>query len=557
MILSLDIQNFALIDKLHIDFKAGFSVITGETGAGKSILLGAVGLLLGRRAEVKDLKKGANRCVVEAHFCLTAYPWLKDFFVANELDYEAQDTILRREIQATGKSRAFINDTPVSLTLMRELGEQLIDIHSQHQNLMLHKENYQLEVLDTIAQNHTLVQEYQSTYREYKQLSAELESVTIEAQKGKAEQDYLVYQLNQLEEANLIPGEEESLKQESEVLLHAEEIKGGLYRAAQRLNGEEENAIQLIKNALQELQNLSRVSTHSEELAARTDSCLIELKDIASEIEALAEEIEYNPQRLEEVNARLDIIYSLEQKHRVGTVEELLNLAESFRTQLGRITSFEERIEELSKQQKLQYAVLIELAAKLTKVRIKGGAALENELCERLAPLGMPYVKFKVEITPRREPEVSGMDRITFLFTANKNADLQAVASVASGGEIARLMLCLKAMLAKVSKMPTLIFDEIDTGVSGEIAARMADIMQEMAHSMQVISITHLPQIAARGAMHYYVYKDEQGDATASHIRQLTQEERIQELAQMLSGAMVTEAALNNAKDLLKVYGTE
>jgi len=557
MIRSLDIQNFALIDKLHIDFKAGFSVITGETGAGKSILLGAVGLLLGRRAEVRDLKKGATRCVVEAHFGLTAYPWLEDFFVANELDYEAQDTILRREIQATGKSRAFINDTPVSLTLMRELGEQLIDIHSQHQNLMLHKENYQLEVLDTIAQNQTLVQEYQSTFREYKQLSTELESVTMEAQKGKAEQDYLVYQLNQLEEANLIAGEEDSLKQESEILLHAEEIKGGLYRAAQRLNGEEENAIHLIKNALQELQNLSRVSTHSEELAARTDSCLIELKDIASEIEALAEEIEYNPQRLEEVNARLDIIYSLEQKHRVGTVEELLNLAESFRAQLGRITSFEERIEELSKQQKLQYAVLIELAAKLTKVRIKGGAALENELCERLAPLGMPHVQFKVEITPRREPEVSGMDRITFLFTANKNADLQAVASVASGGEIARLMLCLKAMLAKVSKMPTLIFDEIDTGVSGEIAARMADIMQEMAHSMQVISITHLPQIAARGAVHYYVYKDEQGDATASHIRQLTQEERIQELAQMLSGAMVTEAALNNAKDLLKVYGTE
>ncbi len=557
MLQSLYIQNFALIEALDIEFGKGFSVITGETGAGKSIMLGAIGLLMGQRADARSIKKGASRCTVEGHFNISEDPHLADFFLHNELEYDKSECILRRELQQNGKSRAFINDTPVSLALMKELGEQLIDIHSQHQNLLLHKEDYQLEVLDLLSHTGELLQHYKMQYASYRDVSTRLAALQEEAEKSRADEDYLTFQLTQLDEATLKAGEEKSLHEESEVLSHASEIKEGLYRAGSLLEGGEGGVLSALKEAYSQLSNLTKVYAPAEELSNRIDSCYIELKDVAAEIEAATEQVEYNPARLEEVNDRLNLIYTLEQKHHVQTVEELLALAEDFRARLSTITSYDEHIAALSTEKDTLYKELLRIGGKLTESRKAGSVALEKELCSRLAPLGMPHVRFLAEITPRQEPGTSGCDRIRFLFNANKNGELQEVASVASGGEIARVMLVLKAMMASVSRMPTLIFDEIDTGVSGEIASRMAQIMQQMGEKMQVISITHLAQIAAGGAAHYFVYKQDGEESTSSHIRQLTPEERILELAHILSGATVTDAALTHAKELLKEYGTK
>ena len=552
MLRSLYIQNYALIEKLDISFGAGFSVITGETGAGKSIILGAIGLLLGQRAEVKAIRQGASKCVIEARFDISAYG-MEPFFEDNELEYE-EECILRREVYASGKSRAFINDTPASLVQMKELGEQLIDVHSQHQNLLLNKEGFQLNVLDILSHNDEQLSAYQSLYREWKQAQQELADLIAHAEQNKADEDYIRFQLEQLEEANLSAGEQEELEQETDTLSHAEEIKAGLFRVGQLLTSDEGGLLAGLKESLNTMLGLQKVYSPATELAERLESTYIELKDVSQEVSSQEEDVEFNPDRLEEVNDRLNLIYTLQQKHRATTVEELLALAEEYAAKLAAITSYDERIGELTTLCDTLYNKVRKQAAVLTKARTGAAREVEKQMASRLVPLGMPNVRFQVEMGIRKEPGVHGEDTVNFLFSANKNGSLQNISSVASGGEIARVMLSIKAMIAGAVKLPTIVFDEIDTGVSGEIADRMADIMQEMGEQdRQVISITHLPQIAARGCAHYKVYKQDNETETNSHIRRLADEERVEEIAHMLSGATLTEAALNNAKVLLGI----
>ncbi|WP_044270663.1 DNA repair protein RecN [Bacteroides timonensis] len=552
MLRSLYIQNYALIEKLDISFGAGFSVITGETGAGKSIILGAIGLLLGQRAEVKAIRQGASKCVIEARFDISAYG-MEPFFEDNELEYE-EECILRREVYASGKSRAFINDTPASLVQMKELGEQLIDVHSQHQNLLLNKEGFQLNVLDILSHNDEQLSAYQSLYREWKQAQQELADLIARAEQNKADEDYIRFQLEQLEEANLSAGEQEELEQETDMLSHAEEIKAGLFRVGQLLTSDEGGLLAGLKESLNTMLGLQKVYSPATELAERLESTYIELKDVSQEVSSQEEDVEFNPDRLEEVNDRLNLIYTLQQKHRATTVEELLALAEEYAAKLAAITSYDERIGELTTLCDTLYNKMRKQAAVLTKARTSAAREVEKQMASRLVPLGMPNVRFQVEMGIRKEPGVHGEDTVNFLFSANKNGSLQNISSVASGGEIARVMLSIKAMIAGAVKLPTIVFDEIDTGVSGEIADRMADIMQEMGEQdRQVISITHLPQIAARGCAHYKVYKQDNETETNSHIRRLADEERVEEIAHMLSGATLTEAALNNAKALLGI----
>lgn len=551
MLRSLYIQNYALIDKLDISFETGFSVITGETGAGKSIILGAIGLLLGQRADVKAIRRGASKCVIEARFDISAYG-MRPFFEENELEYDEEECILRREVQASGKSRAFINDTPASLAQVKELGEQLIDVHSQHQNLLLNKEGFQLNVLDILAHNDAAIEKYHTCYHEWKKIERELAELTALADKSRSDEDFIRFQLEQLEEAQLVEGEQDELEQESEVLSHSEEIKAGLYRIEQSFFSDEGSLLSYLKDNLNILNSLQKVYQPAKELAERMESAYIELKDISQEVSSQGESVEFNPVRLEEVNDRLNLIYSLQQKHRVQTLEELMALAEEYRVKLSDITSYDERIEELTARKEEQYNLVKQQAAVLTKARVAAAREVEKQLAARLVPLGMPNVRFQVEMGMKKEPGMQGEDTVNFLFSANKNGTLQNISSVASGGEIARVMLSIKAMIAGAVKLPTIVFDEIDTGVSGEIADRMADMMQEMGdRNRQVISITHLPQIAARGRAHYKVYKKDSDTETNSHIRRLTDEERVEEIAHMLSGATLTEAALSNAKSLL------
>lgn len=552
MLRSLYIQNYALIEKLDIGFDSGFSVITGETGAGKSIILGAIGLLLGQRADVKSIRKGASKCIIEARFDVSAYG-MQPFFEANELEYE-DECILRRELYASGKSRAFINDTPASLVQMKELGELLIDVHSQHQNLLLNKEGFQLNVLDLLAHDEAELTAYQKLYNNWRQARQDLEALVARAEQSRADEDYIRFQLEQLEEANLTDGEQEELEQEAEMLTHAEDIKAGLYRAGQALNADEGGVLEALKDCQNTMMGLRSVFAPAGELADRLDSVYIELKDISQEVADKEEEVEFNPARLDEVNARLNLIYSLQQKHRVDTVKALLSLQENYALQLSAITSSDEDIARLEAQVKELFSQVTAQAQVLTEARTRAAREVERQMAARLVPLGMPNVRFQVEMGVRKEPGVHGADTVNFLFSANKNGVLQNISSVASGGEIARVMLSVKAMIAGAVKLPTIVFDEIDTGVSGEIADRMADIMQEMGdNDRQVISITHLPQIAARGRAHYKVYKEDNEVETNSHIRRLTDDERVEELAHMLSGATLTEAALNNARALLKL----
>lgn len=551
MLQAIYIQNYALIDKLDIDFTPGFSVITGETGAGKSIILGAIGLLLGQRADVKAIKKGATKCIVEARFRIATYG-LEEFFTENDIEYDEEECILRREVSANGKSRAFINDTPASLSQMKILGEKLIDVHSQHQNLLLNKEGFQLNILDILAQDEQQLTDYQQSYREYKQVCHDLEDFIAQAEKSRQDEDYIRFQLEQLEEANLQAGEQISLEQEAETLSHAEDILAGLYKAGQLMDGDENGTLALTKECIQTLQNVSKVYPPAQEWLERLDSCYIELKDLAREISGSQEAVEFNPARLDFVNERLNLIYTLQQKHHVKSVEELIALTADYRMRLDAITSFDERIAALRNRQQELYQTVLQKAEVLTEVRTRSARYIESQMESLLVPLGMPNVRFAVELSPRKEPDAKGMDSVTFLFSANKNGTLQNVASIASGGEIARVMLSLKAMIAGAVKLPTIIFDEIDTGVSGSIAEKMALIMQDMGRqNRQVISITHLPQIAARGIAHYKVYKEDTETGTNSHIRRLSDEERVQEIAHMLSGATLTEAAMNNARALL------
>ena len=552
MLQSLYIQNYALIDTLDICFDTGFSVITGETGAGKSIILGAIGLLLGQRADSKAIKNGANRCIVEARFNISEYR-MEAFFQENDLEYDKDECILRRELLASGKSRAFINDVPASLTQMKELGEKLIDVHSQHQNLLLNKEGFQLGVIDLVAQNEKVLLDYKKLYSSYKECCRKLEETIEEAEKNKADEDYVRFQLEQLEEARLYEGEQEELEQEAELLSHAEEIKAGLYKVNETFSSEEQGILPVLKEALNTLRGLNSIYPATEELSDRLENSYIELKDIELEIDRHNENIEFNPERLEIVNERLNLIYSLQQKHRVKTVNELLEIREAYQTRLNAITSSEDLIAELTEKKEKLSRQVIKLAAELTKQRKSAAKEIEKQMQSRLIPLGMPNIQFKVELTPDKEPDANGMDKVAFLFSANKNSALQNVATVASGGEIARVMLSIKALIAGTMNLPTIIFDEIDTGVSGEIAEKMACIMQEMGQNgRQVISITHLPQIASLGSAHYKVYKKDNETETTSHIRKLTEEERVEEIAHMLSGSTLTEAAINNAKALLK-----
>ncbi|MBQ0019922.1 MAG: DNA repair protein RecN [Bacteroidales bacterium] len=552
MLKHLYIQNYALIEKLDIDFENGFSIITGETGAGKSILLGAVGLLLGQRAETKSIRQGAQRCTIEATFQLQDDN-LKNLFDELELDYDPSECIVRREVSSSGKSRAFINDSPVGVAQLKMLGEQLIDIHSQHQNLLLAKEDFQLNVLDILAANQQDKAKYTQLFKQYKAKKNELEEAQEMANAAQTEQDYLEFQFKQLQEADLQEGEDTELEQEQQTLEHAEEIKTSLYQANEILSGEENGIVQALRTAKNQLDNIADVFPAAAELAERLESCRIELKDVANEVEDEAENIDFNPERQSYVEERLSTIYDLEHKHHVESVEELIALTQELDEKLNAITHSEEHILALEKEVKDLENSTLKQAQVLSKQRAKSGKEVEKSMQEALVSLGMPNIQFKVDITTDTHFDSNGIDKVTYLFSANKNGSLQPVSQVASGGEIARVMLSLKALISSATSLPTIIFDEIDTGVSGQIAERMALIMKEMGekHGRQVISITHLPQIAAMGQHHYRVYKEDNDDTTNSHIVRLTTEERIEEIAHMLSGATLTEAAINNAKELL------
>ena len=554
MIKSIHIENYALIEHLDIDLHSGFSVITGETGAGKSIILGAIGLLLGQRADSKSIKNGKAKCVVEAGFMIEDYG-LESFFEENDIDFDGSECIIRRELTSAGKSRAFINDTPAQLGLLKELGDKLIDVHSQHQNLLLNKENFQLNVLDIIAGNADRNAHYTSVFMRYTALCSMLDNAIEEAERNKADEDFLQFQYDQLETANLSEGEQAELESEVEMLSHAEDIKSGLYRAKGYLSAETDadDVLRMMKQSLASLQSVSSVFSEAGTLASRIDSCYIELKDIADEIDSHIDSIDYNPERLDFVNERLNTIYSLEKKHKVDTVEELIAIRDDMARRLEGISNSDEHIERLRRERDDAFAQVMECAEQLSEERKKAAEQVEKKMVDYLLPLGMPNVRFAVEFSRRETPVMSGLDKVAFLFSANKNRAKQNVAQVASGGEIARVMLSLKALIAGAVKLPTIIFDEIDTGVSGSIAEKMARIMQEMGgKNRQVISITHLPQIAALGSSHYKVYKTDDEDSTTSHIVELSHEQRVEEIANMLSGENITSAAIDNAKELLK-----
>lgn len=553
MLQSIYIQNYALIDTLDINFNTGFSVITGETGAGKSIILGAIGLLLGQRADIKAIKSGETKCIVEAKFNISSYN-MESFFKENDLEFDSNDCIIRRELYASGKSRGFINDSPASLAQMRELGEQLIDVHSQHQNMLLNNEEFQMNVLDIIAKDEKELGKYSDIYHQYKETAKRLADTIAKAEKEREDEDYIRFQLQQLDDASLKEGEQEELENEAEMLAHAEEIKSNLFKVSNMMAEDDMNMLIAMKESILTLQNVSKHYPAASEWAERLNSCFIDIKELSHEISNAQEEVEFNPSRLEFVNDKLNTIYSLEQKHHVDSVEQLIEIAEKYHSQLTEITSFDQIISELESKKEKIYSDLLAQAKVLTSLRRKAAQDVEKKMQELLVPLGMPNVRFCVEVTQRKEPDTKGMDNVLFLFSANKNGTLQNVATVASGGEIARVMLSLKAMIAGAVKLPTIVFDEIDTGVSGSIAEKMALIMEDMGkHNRQVISITHLPQIAARGTTHYKVYKEDTETRTISHIKMLDQNERIKEIANMLSGSTLTEAAMNNAKVLLGI----
>lgn len=559
MLRHLHIENYALIEHLDIDLNKGFCAITGETGAGKSILLGAIGLLTGERADLSAIQAGKQRCTLEATFDIGGY-CLEEFFDDNDLDYYTL-CIVRRELTSTGKSRAFINDTPTTVSTLKSLGQKLLDIHSQHQNLLLSSENFQMSVLDVLAgnlkkdkKNLSLLEQYQEAYKAWRNAVRNLENARDAARSNRDDEEYLRFQYTQLEEFNPQPDEDELLEHECQMLEHAEEICQSLTAGYQILDGEEQSALDALRTVSQQLGNISKVYPHALELAGRIEQCNIELRDIARELESESESVECDPGRLEYVRERLNHLYSLEQKHHAGNSDELISIMEKLKEQLSAMDCSEEHIQELEKVEQTTRAAVDKAAAKLTNTRTKAGEEIEKAMVESLTLLGMPNVRFFVNISELRLPSTNGTDQVSFLFSANKNTPLQEIQNVASGGEIARVMLSLKQLLTGATALPTIIFDEIDTGVSGHIAESMARIMQKMGTSgRQVISITHLPQIAAMAETHYRVWKTDTNDTTLTHIRELTQKERIDEIANMLSGSNVSQAAINNAKELLGI----
>ena len=550
MLKSLYISNYALISELNIDFESGFSVITGETGAGKSIILGALSLILGQRADSKSIKIDAEKCVIEAEFDISSYTHLTEFFSQNDLDNESKFCIIRRELTNSGKSRAFINDTPVGLNVIRDLSNQLIDIHSQHENLLLSNASYQLDVVDILAQNADLMAIYKQYYAQWRNLLAELKQLQKTAEKQSSDLDYIQFQFQQLTDANLLENEQEELEFELETLSHAEEIKSELLKASQLLE-EEHMSLPLLKESISALSRIKTYIPNGENWHERMQSAFIELKDISAEMSAFEERVEFNPERLAFVEARLAEIFTLLKKYKVLTVAELIQMRDDFGKQLEKIDSFDEEIAALNAKIDSTFNQLQNQSAQLTSNRESAFKPIESYLIEQLSNLGMPNIQFQVSISALGDFTETGRDEVQFLFSANKNRPVQPVAQIASGGEVSRLMLAIKSLVAHKADLPTIIFDEIDTGVSGEIAHRMADIMQNMCADMQVITITHLPQIAAKGKQHYRVYKDDSGMQTETHIQRLSTPERVTELAQMLSGKNVTEAALKNAQELL------
>ena len=551
MLRQLYIRNFTLIDELDITFKPGFSVITGETGAGKSIILGAIGQILGNRADARMVKAGCDKCVIEAHFDLSNYD-MESFFDDNDIDYEPEDCIIRRELKANGKSRAFINDTPVALTTARELGQQLVDIHSQHQNLLLQKEDFQLNVVDIIAHNSQLLNDYRTLFDGYAKAKAALREKEEECEKDRANEDFLRFQADELAKAQLVDGEQEELEQELETLSHAEDIKGALFDADNLLSGDDRSITQSCKTMLSRLSDIGDVYPAIRQVTERIDSAYIELKDIARDISNLAESIDFDPARLTMANERLDTIYTLQKKHHVESVAELIAIRDSLTARLNDITNSEDMLEDMRRQVEDMHRKATEAAARLTESRQEAARHVTEQLLAQMTSLGMPNARFEIKFETK-ELAVDGADRISYMFSANKNVPLEPIAQVASGGEVARVMLSLKAMISGAVKLPTIIFDEIDTGVSGRVAEMMAQIMRQMGRAdRQVISITHLPQIAALGTTHYKVEKTDTDDTTISRMRMLGHDERIKEIAQMLSGSNISDAAIENAKSLLE-----
>jgi len=551
MLKSLSIKNFVLIDDLHIDFENSFSVMTGETGAGKSIILGALALVLGQRADSKSIQSGRDKCIVEAIFDLSAYG-LEPLFTDNDLEYEQDNCILRRELLNTGKSRAFVNDTPVQLNILKLLGDRLIDVHSQHQNLLLADTHFQLNVVDVIAGTASEIAVYRAEYQRYIELSRQLRETEEKMRRTKAEEDYVRFQFEELKAAQLIENEQSELEQELETLSHTEEIKTSLYKITSLLNDSDKpSALNMIRESLTAMDSLTAYYPKAVEFAERLRTAFIDLGDLASEAETLKDEVEFNPERLEWVNRRLDTLYALQQKHRVGSVAELIACRNEFDRQLALIDSYDDAIAELTARQNATRQSMLAKAQTISTKRKNASSEVAKNIIQRMVLLGIPNTRFNVGFE-EKQPDADGIDEVSFLFSANKNEPLKPVAQTASGGEISRLMLCVKAMIAGFEALPTIIFDEIDTGTSGEIADKMADIMQDLGRKMQVLTITHLPQIAAKGKVHYLVYKEDTAERTHTRIRRLDGDERIREIARMLSGASLTEASVANAKELLK-----
>ncbi len=553
MLCHLHIQNYVLIDQLDIDFESGFTVITGETGAGKSILLGAIGLLLGQRADARSITAGQRRCVIEAEFTSDSSP-VSDFLQAGGFDSDEPVCLVRRELMATGKSRAFINDTPATVAQLKELGDLLIDIHSQHQNLLLVKEDFQLSVLDIVARDSALLQSYQTTYKQYKATERELRDEEQTWQSERKEEDYMRFQSQQLDDAFLHPGELEDLEAKQRTLEHAEEIQSQLFQVSDTLQAEETGVLSSLRSAVRRLEGIAALYPKAEPLAQRLESCHIEIKDISDEIETSLETVDSNPQTLQQINDRLSLIYDLLQKHHVSTVEALIQLRARLQQRLSAMGDREERIKKLRKSLSDLEVELRNISTRLSLSRSEAKEALESQMCALLQTLGMPGIQFRVDIRQTEQLGPCGTDNVQFSFSANAGTSLQPISQVASGGEIARVMLALKAILSAATQLPTIVFDEIDTGVSGHIAESMARTMRQMSQgeSRQVISITHLPQIAALGSHHFRVYKQENASgAAASRIVSLSHAERIEELAHMLSGSAVSQAAIDNAKELL------
>lgn len=549
MLYYLRIQNFALIEETEVKFNQGLTVITGETGAGKSILLGALGLTLGNRADVNALNDKTKKCIIEVQFNIKAYE-LKPFFESNELDYE-EITTIRREITPEGKSRAFVNDTPTTLNIVKELGEQLIDIHSQHETLLLKETNFQFELVDAFAQSSQLFADYKKQFSILQKLNKQLAELTAQELQAKKELDYFQFQFNELEEANIKIGDQQQLEEESETLENAEFIKSNLSKSALAISGGDEDLLSAIAVIKQQLQSVSKFGKQFNELYERINSVAIELKELCADIENSNEDVVYDNVRLEEVNTQLDRLNRLLKKQGVNSEEELLQIKQEIEGKLQQFSSLEVSIEKTQKEILIAEKQCKTLAKDLSAKRQKALAGIEENIKSMLATLSMTNAQFKIDLKQQAELSVNGFDTISFLFTANKGTEFKELHKTASGGELSRLMLCLKALLAERTALPTIIFDEIDTGVSGDVADKIGNILDKMGNQMQVITITHLPQMASKGNNHLFVYKTDAQHKTISHIRTLSKEERVAEIAKMLSTGKPTETALKNAKELL------